>query len=47
MVDPAIGTRPGQHGAYDRGSKADVWLKGPDGKPHISSMYDLSTVNFR
>lgn len=41
MVDPAIGTRPGQQGAYDRGTQTDVWLQGPDGKPHIGSMYDL------
>jgi hypothetical protein len=39
MVDPAIGTRPGQAGAFDRGSEEDVWLKGPDGKDHIGSEY--------
>jgi len=44
MVDPAIGTRPGQHGAYDRGTQADVWLKGPDGKPFIGIVWPGSTV---
>lgn len=41
MVDPAVGTRPGQKSAYERGTQADVWLKGPDGKPHIGSMFYL------
>ncbi|KAG8822520.1 hypothetical protein FRC17_009558, partial [Serendipita sp. 399] len=35
MVDPAVGTRPGQAGAFDRGTQMDIWVKGPDGKPHI------------
>ncbi|CCA76098.1 related to alpha-glucosidase-Postia placenta [Serendipita indica DSM 11827] len=39
MVDPAIGTRAGVSGAYERGSIADVWLKGPDGQSHIRSTF--------
>lgn len=35
MVDPAVGTRPGMAGTYDRGTQADIWMKGPDGKDHL------------
>ncbi|KIM30453.1 glycoside hydrolase family 31 protein [Serendipita vermifera MAFF 305830] len=44
MVDPAVGTRAGQQATYDRGSEADVWLKGPDGKPHIGIVWPGTTV---
>lgn len=44
MVDPAIGTRAGVSGAYERGSIADVWLKGPDGQPHIGIVWPGTVV---
>ncbi|PVG01161.1 hypothetical protein CPB86DRAFT_753322 [Serendipita vermifera] len=44
MVDPAIGTRPGQAGAFDRGTDEDVWLKDPDGKAHIGIVWPGTTV---
>ncbi|KAG8814457.1 hypothetical protein FRC18_001947 [Serendipita sp. 400] len=44
MVDPAVGTRSGQAGAYDRGTQLDVWVKGPDGKPHVGIVWPGATV---
>lgn len=31
MVDPAVAYQPGDQGAFDRGAKADVFLKESDG----------------
>jgi hypothetical protein len=32
MIDPAISYQPGDKGVFDRGTKADVFLKEKDGK---------------
>jgi alpha-glucosidase (family GH31 glycosyl hydrolase) len=42
IVDPGIKVDPG-YAPYDEGSKADIWMKGVDGKPYLAWVWAGAT----